>query len=128
MQVEVVTILNKPTKQEVKDVCTELKKLRINPEPCLGAIKKYWDNVAGAIARVKEGIHEGWCENPTGLFINSCRSSVKAKNTVTSDVSTWFEWARRERLVLAMSGGVVYTLGGEAVKIEEMIKRYPKKE
>ncbi|MFB2772527.1 hypothetical protein ACE1AT_25085 [Pelatocladus sp. BLCC-F211] len=25
-----------------------------------------------AIARVKEALHQGWCENPTGLFINSC--------------------------------------------------------
>ncbi len=124
----VVTTSNKPTKPEIKEVCTELKRLRINPDPCLGVIKKYWGNVQGAMARVKEAIHEGWCENPTGLFINSCRSGVKAKNTVTSDVSAWFEWARRERLVLAMSGGVVYTHDGEAVKIEEMMRRYPLKQ
>ncbi len=122
------SLKHKPTKLEVKEVCTELKRLRINPDPCLGVIKKYWGNVHGAAARVKEAIHEGWCENPTGLFINSCRSGVKAKNTVTSDVSAWFEWARRERLVLAMSGGVVYTLDGEAVKIKEMMQRYPMKE
>ncbi len=127
-QVKVVTTLNKPTKLEVKDVCTELKRLRINPEPCLGVVKKYWGNVGSAIARVKEAINEGWCQNPTGLFINSCKSGEKAKNTVNSDVSTWFEWARRERLVLAMSGGVVYTPEGEAVKIEEMMQRYPKKQ
>ncbi|MDJ0801146.1 MAG: ArsR family transcriptional regulator [Calothrix sp. MO_167.B12] len=123
-----VTTSNKPTKPEIKEVCNQLKRLRINPDPCLGVIKKYWGNVQGAIARVKEAIHEGWCENPTGLFINSCKSGAKAKNTVTSDVSAWFEWARRERLVLAMSGGVVYTLDGEAVKIKEMMQRYPMKE
>ncbi len=119
---------NKPTKLEVKEVCTELKRLRINPEPCLGVVKKYWENVAGAIARVKEAIHQGWCQNPTGLFINSCKSGEKPKNTVTSDVSAWFEWARRERLVLAMSGRVVYTPEGEAVNIEEMMRRYPLKD
>ena len=43
----------------VKDACTELKRLRINPEPCLGVMKKYWDNVQSAIARVKEAIHQG---------------------------------------------------------------------
>ncbi len=91
-------------------------------------VKKYWGNVAGAIARVKEAVNEGWCQNPTGLFINSCRSGLKAKNTVNSDVSAWFEWARRERIVLAMSGGVVYTPEGEAVEIEEMMQRYPLKE
>ncbi|WP_088242636.1 hypothetical protein [Calothrix rhizosoleniae] len=79
----------------------------------------------GAIARVKEAINEGWCENPTGLFINSCRNGEKAKNTVTSDVSAWFEWASRERLVLAMSGGVVYTPEGEAVEIGQMMGKYP---
>ncbi len=119
---------NKPTKLEVKEICTELKRLRINPDPCLGVIKKYWGNVHEALARVKEAIQEGWCENPTGLFINSCKSGAKAKNTVTSDVSAWFEWARRERLVLAMSTGVVYTPDGEAVKIKEMMQRYPMKE
>ncbi|MDJ0734868.1 MAG: helix-turn-helix domain-containing protein [Nostocaceae cyanobacterium] len=127
-QVKVIMTLEKPTKQEVKEVCTELKRLRINPDPCLGVIKKYWENVQGAIARVKEAIHEGWCNNPTGLFINSCKSGEKAKNTVTSDVSAWFEWARRERIVLAMSTGVVYTPEGEAVEIEEMMQQYPLKE
>jgi hypothetical protein len=127
-QVEVVTTSNKPKTQEIKDVCTELKRLRINPEPCLGVVKKYWENVAGAIARVKEAIHEGWCQNPTGLFINSCKSGEKPKNTVDAGVKAWFEWARRERLVLAMSGGVVYTPDGEAVEIGEMMRRYPQKE
>ncbi|MFH7029471.1 MAG: hypothetical protein ACHBN1_29815 [Heteroscytonema crispum UTEX LB 1556] len=32
---------------------------------------------------------------------------------MTTDISTPFEWARKQRIVLAMSGGVVYTrLGG----------------
>ena len=112
----------------MKDACTELKRLRINPEPCLGVMKKYWDNVQSAIARVKEAINEGWCQNPTGLFINSCKSGEKPKNTVDARVKAWFEWVRRERLVLAMSGGVVYTPEGEAVKIGEMMQKYPLKE
>lgn len=70
------TVLNVPetssdnlTTQQIKEVCTELKLLRINPDICLGVVKKYWDNVAGALARVKEAINQGWCSNPTGLFI-----------------------------------------------------------
>ena len=78
-----------------------------------------------AIGRVKEAIHEGWCDNPTGLFINSCKSGEKPKNTLTSDVSAWFEWARKERIVIAMSEGVVYTPEGEVVRIEEMMQRCP---
>ena len=127
-QVEVITTLENPGKSEIKEICAELKRLRINPDPCLGVIKKYWDNVSNAIARVKEAIHEGWCDNPTGLFINSCKNGEKPKNTLTSDVSVWFEWARSERLVLAMSGGVVYTPGGEAVEIRRMMQRCPMKQ
>ncbi|MGF1674855.1 MAG: ArsR family transcriptional regulator [Rivularia sp. (in: cyanobacteria)] len=127
-QVEVVTTSEKPVKPEIKEVCAELKRLRINPDPCLGVIKKYWENVNNAIARVKEAIHEGWCDNPTGLFIASCKNGEKSKNTVTDDVSVWFEWARKQRLVLAMSGGVVYTPDGEAVRCEEMMQRCPKKD
>ncbi|BBD63105.1 hypothetical protein NIES2109_59550 (plasmid) [Nostoc sp. HK-01] len=42
------------SKQEIAEVCNELRRLRINPQPCLGVIKKHWDNVQGAIARVKD--------------------------------------------------------------------------
>ncbi|MDM9583071.1 hypothetical protein [Nostoc sp. GT001] len=117
---------NKPTKQEIKDTCVELKRLRINPDPCLGVIKKYWGNVAGAIARVKEALSEGWCDNPTGLFINSCKSGVKAKTTVTTDVSDWFNWARKQGIVLAMTGGQwAYLPDGSQASLEEMMRNYP---
>ncbi|WP_244329316.1 ArsR family transcriptional regulator [Tolypothrix sp. PCC 7910] len=125
VEVEVGSNTDKPSKHEIAEVCTELRRLRINPEPCVGVVKKYWANVAGAIARVKEGVQEGWCDNPTGLFINSCKSGAKGKNTVTSDVSTWFEWARKQRIVIAMSGSVVFTPDGDAVEIQEMMRRFP---
>jgi hypothetical protein len=115
----------KPSKSEIAEICTELRRLRINPQPCLGVVKKHWASVQGAIARVKEAVQEGWCSNPTGLFINSCKSGAKGKNAVTTDVSAWFEWARKERIVLAMSGRVVYTPEGEAVELAEMMLRFP---
>ena len=127
-QVKVVTTLEKPLKPEIKEVCAELKRLRINPDPCLGVIKKYWENVNSAIARVKEAIHEGWCDNPTGLFIATCKNGEKPKNSVTDDVKTWFEWARKERIAIAMSSGFVYTVDGEAVEIGEMMRQYPYRE
>lgn len=126
--VEVCSTPGKPSKREIAEVCTELRRLRINPELCLGVVKKYWSNVQGAIARVKEAIHEGWCDNPTGLFINSCKSEAKGKNTVASDVSAWFEWARKQRIAIAMSQGVVYTPEGDALAVQEMMQRYPLKE
>ncbi|QLE42276.1 hypothetical protein FD723_18830 [Nostoc sp. C052] len=117
---------SKPTKQEIRETCTELKRLRVNPDPCLGVIKKYWGNVAGAIARVKEAIAEGWCDNPTGLFINSCKSGSKAKTAVTTDVSDWFEWARRRGIVLAMQGGKwAYLPDGSQASLEDMMQNYP---
>jgi hypothetical protein len=124
-KVKVGLSMDKASKQEIVEVCTELRRLRINPEPCLGVMKKYWVNVQGAIARVKEAIHEGWCDNPTGLFINSCKSGAKGKNVVTSDVSAWFEWAKKQRIALAMSQGLVYTHDGDAVELQEMMRRYP---
>jgi hypothetical protein len=122
---EVDTTLGKPSKSEIREICTELKRLRINPDPCLGVIKKHWENVESAIARVKEAVNEGWCKNPTGLFINSCKSGEKPKNTINTDVKDWFEWARKERIVLAMSGELAYTPDGKAVKISEIMQKYP---
>ncbi|BCL39988.1 hypothetical protein [Nostoc sp. MS1] len=113
------------SKQEIVEVCHELRRLRINPQPCLGVIKKYWVNVHGAIAVVKEAVQEGWCKNPTGLFINSCKTGTKGKNTVTTQVDAWFSWAYKQRIVGAMSGGVVYTPNGEPVELQQMMKLYP---
>ncbi len=117
-----------PTKAEVGQVCIELRTLRINPEPCLGVIKKYWGNVASAVARVKEAVNEGWCSNPTGLFINSCKTGEKPKNTVTSELSIWFNWARQQGIVSAISGGVtVYDNDGNPHDLKEMMQRYPQR-
>ena len=124
-QVEVITTLENPGKSEIKEICAELKRLRINPDQCLCVIKKYWDNVNSAIARVKEAIKEDWCDNPTGLFIASCKNGEKPKNAVTSQESDWFEWARKKRIVIAMSEGVVYTPEGEVVQVEKMMQRCP---
>jgi len=95
----------------------------------MSSIQKYWNNVGGAIARVKEALQQDWCCNPTGLFINSCKKGVKPeKKVVSDDVNSWFDWARSRRIVLVMTDGYVYTLEGEAVKLEEMMRQYPMRE
>lgn len=119
---------DQPTKQQLREACTELKRLRINPDRCMRVMKKYWGNVAGAITRVKEAVTENWCDNPTGLFIASCESGAKPKNAITEDVKQWFDWARSQRIVAAMSGGVVYTHDGVPVPLEEMMQRYPSRD
>jgi len=67
--------------------------------------------------RVKEAIKQGWCSNPTRLFIKRCKTGAKPENVVvTNEVDSWFTWARSQRLVIAMTGGWVYTPEGEAVR------------
>jgi len=108
--------------EEIQRLKDELKRLSINLEPCIEIVRKYWGNVQGAIARVKEAIKDGWCQNPTGLFINSCKKGVKSEKKVVSDeVNSWFNWARSKRIVIAMSGGVAYTPRGECVDLREMM-------
>jgi hypothetical protein len=116
----------KLSEEELDAVEDALKELRINPDSCISVIKKYWENVSGAIARVKEALQQGWCQNATGLFIASCKKGAKPqKSQVSNDVSEWFNWARKERIVIGMSGEVGYTPEGEPVSIREMIELYP---
>ncbi|WP_414573519.1 hypothetical protein [Nostoc sp. CCY 9925] len=42
-----------------------------------------------------------------------------------SGAIAWFEWARKQRIVIAMLGEVVYTAEGEAVALQEMMRRCP---
>jgi hypothetical protein len=119
-------IPKKLSQEELNAIEDELKRLRINPDSCISVIKKYWDNVGGAIARVKEVLQQGWCQNATGLFIASCKKGAKPqKSQVSNDVSEWFNWARKERIVIGMSGEVGYTPEGEPVSIREMMELYP---
>jgi len=112
--------------EEIQKLEDELKHLTINPESCMAVVRKYWGNVQGAIARVKEVIQQNWCQNPTGLFIASCKKGVKPeKSQVSNEVNEWFTWARKQRIVIAMTNGFVYTAEGEAVKIEEIMLMNP---
>lgn len=116
----------KPSKHEIAEVCTELRRLRINPEPCLGVVKKYWANVQGALAYLKEA-PQTWqsVNSPTGVLITACKEGKKPQNTATADVIAWYEWAKSKRIVAAMSSNVVYTPSGEPVDLQQMMRRYP---
>jgi len=46
------------------------------------------------------------------------------KSQVSNEVNEWFNWARKQRIVIGMTNGF-YTPEGEAVKLEEMIAMYP---
>ncbi|WP_193199815.1 hypothetical protein [Nostoc sp. MG11] len=57
----------------------------------------------------------------------ACKEGRKpeAQQAKSATVGAWFEWARQQRIVIAMSGEVVYTPDGEAVALAEMMRRYP---
>jgi len=75
---------------------------------------------------VKEALQQGWCNNATGLFIASCKKGARPQKTqVSNDVNEWFTWARKQRIVIGMSGGTAYTPEGEPVNIREMMELYP---
>jgi hypothetical protein len=116
----------KLTQAEIDRVEKELQKLKIDPEPCRGIVQRYWQNVQGAIARVKEALEQNWCSNPTGLFIASCKKGVKPKKPVVEHrVSEWFNWARSKRIVIGMSGDIVYTPDGYPLNLWETMDLYP---
>jgi len=54
---------------ELDSIEDKLKRLNINPDLCKEVVRKYWENVQGAITRLKEALQQGWCKNQTGLFV-----------------------------------------------------------
>ncbi|WP_100897693.1 hypothetical protein [Nostoc flagelliforme] len=63
------------------------------------------------------------------VFVAACKEGRKPETQqAKSSVVAWFEWARRERIAIAMSGEVVYTPSGEAVAVAEMMRRFPVRE
>jgi hypothetical protein len=58
--------------------------------------------------------------------VAACKEGRKLEaQQAKSGAIAWFKWARRERIVIAMSGEVVYTPDGEAVALAEMMRRFP---
>ncbi|MBC1218024.1 hypothetical protein GNE08_27955 (plasmid) [Trichormus variabilis ARAD] len=56
----------------------------------------------------------------------ACKEGRKPEvQQAKSGVVAWFEWARKNRIVIAMSGDTVYTPDGEAVALAEMMRRCP---
>jgi len=80
-----------------------------------------------AIARVKEALQQGWCQNPTGLFIKSCKESLKPiKALVDNTITEWFNWTYKNCIVIAMTGGhTAFTPDGVPVSLQKMMELYP---
>jgi len=121
-----------PSQQEVQFVLQQLREIPCTPQFRLNGeiqrtVRRYWKNVPSAIAYLKEALRN-WkgIKSPEAVFVAACKEGRKPESAqVKSAVKEWFEWARRERIVIAMSGEVVYTPDGEAVALAEMMRRYP---
>ncbi|BAT56826.1 hypothetical protein NOS3756_58380 (plasmid) [Nostoc sp. NIES-3756] len=124
--------LVQPSQQEVQEVLQQLREIPCTPQFRLNGkiqrtVKRYWANVPGAIAYLKEAVRT-WkgVKSPEAVFVAACREGRKPETQqAKSGVIAWFEWARENRIVIAMSGEVVYTPDGEAVALSEMMRRFP---
>ncbi|MBD2505288.1 hypothetical protein [Anabaena azotica] len=121
-----------PSQQEVQEVLQQLREIPCTPQFRLNGeiqrtVKRYWGNVPGAIAYLKEAVRT-WkgIKSPEAVFVAACREGRKPEvQQAKSEAIAWFEWARKNRIVIAMSGEVVYTPEGEAVALAKMMRRYP---
>ncbi|MBE9053937.1 HTH domain-containing protein [Nostocales cyanobacterium LEGE 11386] len=122
----------RPSQQEVQEVLQQLREIpctqqfRLNGE-IQRTVKRYWENVPGAIAYLKEALRT-WkgVKSPEAVFVAACKEGRKPESAqVKSAVKEWFEWARQKRIVIAISGEVVYTPDGDAVALAEMMRRFP---
>ena len=128
-----------PSHQEVQEVLQQLREIPCTPQFRLNGeiqrtVRRYWANVPGAIAYLKEAVRT-WkgVKSPEAVFVAACKEGRKPEvqqaksGAFVADVAVgiaWFEWARGQRIVIAMSGEVVYTPDGEAVELQEMMRRY----
>ncbi|MCC5640591.1 hypothetical protein LC593_33130 [Nostoc sp. CHAB 5844] len=120
-----------PSNQEVQEVLQQLRDIPCTPQFRLNAeiqrtVRRCWENVPGAIAYLKEAIRT-WkgIKSPEAVFVVACKEGRKPESAqVQSTVKDWFEWARQQRIVIAMSGETVYTADGEAVAVAEMMRRF----
>ncbi|MFN6565793.1 hypothetical protein [Dendronalium sp. ChiSLP03b] len=89
-------------------------------------VRRCWENTPGAIAYLKEALRT-WkgVKSLEAVFVAACKEARKPESAqVKSAVKDWFEWTRKNRIVIAMSGEVVYTPDGEAVELSQMMRRY----
>ncbi|MFN6564293.1 MAG: hypothetical protein RMY28_031495 [Nostoc sp. ChiSLP01] len=80
--------------------------------------------------RLKEAIRT-WkgIKSPEAVFVAACKEGRKPEaQQANRSAIAWFEWARKQRIVIAMSGETVYTPDGEPIGLHEMMRRYPVRE
>lgn len=102
-----------PTDEEIADICTQLR--RLSPDITINssvrkAICTCWHNVPAALVRVKSAIAQGWCKQPTGLFVQTLKNGVPADPAESVVVVKEYPRPTLEQLnQLGEMGELVYT-------------------
>jgi hypothetical protein len=110
---EIVEEPDEPTSEEIGEVCIQLR--RLSPEININlqvrsTIRSFWHNVPSALDRVKNAISEGWCKQPTGLFVQTLKNGVSPKQTEASVVAKEYPCPTLEQLnQLGEIGELVHT-------------------
>ena len=73
------------------------------------AIRHSWHNVPSALARVKSAISEGWCKQPTGLFVQALKAGVSGEQEAVVVTKEYPRPTLEQLNQLGKLGELVYT-------------------
>ncbi len=80
------------------------------------AIRSFWHNVPFALTRVKSAIAEGWCKQPTGLFVQALKIGTSGEQGAVA-VSKEYPRPTLEQLdQLGEMGELLYTKLNESTR------------
>ena len=109
---EIVEKPDEPTDEEIKEVCIQLRRLSpdisINPQ-VRSAIRSFWHNVPAGLARVKNAIAEGWCKQPTGVFVQTLKNGASSSKEVVVVAKEYPHPTLEQLNQLGEMGELVYT-------------------
>ena len=109
---EIVEKPHEPTDEEVGEVCIQLR--RLSPEISINsqvrsAIRSFWHNVPAGLARVKNAIAEGWCKQPTGVFVQTLKNGASRDEEVVVVAKEYPRPTLEQLNQLGEMGELVYT-------------------
>lgn len=111
-EVKSVEKQDQPTDEEVKEVCIQLRHLSpdisIN-QAVKSAIRHNWHNVPAGLARVKNAIAQGWCKQPTGLFVQALKNGASRDEEVVVVAKEYPRPTLEQLNQLGEMGELVYT-------------------
>ncbi|WP_413167741.1 hypothetical protein ACL6C3_13705 [Capilliphycus salinus ALCB114379] len=58
------------------------------------AMRRYPENITGAIKAVQQGLKQGWMKNPTGYLIRALKEGIKVEQNISGAMSRdyWWTW------------------------------------